>query len=282
MKNASRGLSLAAVIVSSVSLTAALTHMIFALSSRWMAVAVLVFALGMLPVSIVLRCHLRKETHSRWIGLICVAIIAGLFFVSDTLAEILLKNQAAATMENPLWVSLVMVYSFLSALASFALTLTASLLDAIDSISEIRDNKNPLRLFTKIFWSDIIVGILWSLAGIAGFAPKNTFTFLVANFSRLGAIIIISIMRRIRSEQFDEMAEANYRHAKAKTLDIMCCIIAGSYVVFLLLEMIFTNIPLISNPGDLHTSDYLYNFIWFFLGLQSIIKGIIFRKLEAS
>lgn len=282
MKNASRGLSLAAVIVSGVSLAAALAHMLFALSSRWMAVSVLVFALGMLPVSIVLRCYLRKESHFRWIGLICGGIIAGLFFVSDTLAEILLKNQAASTVENPGWVDMIMVYSFLTAFASFGLTISACILDATHSLGSSRDTKDPLRLSTKVFWTDIIVGALWCLASISGFVHKNTVAFLVSISSLVGALIIIIVMHRIRSEQFDEMAEANYRHAKAKTLDISGCIILASCAIFIFLDRFLSNISPDLNPYAIFSSDNIYKIIWFVLGLQSIIKGLIFRKLEAE
>lgn len=282
MKTASRGLSLAAVIVSGVSLVSAIAHIVFALSSRWMAVGILVYAFGMLPIALVLRYHLRKENHFRWIGLVCAVIIAGLLFVSDTLAEILLRNQAASSVENPGWVDMIMVYSFLSAFASFGLTISACILDAIHSLGSSRDTKDPLRLSTKFFWTDIIVGALWCLAGISGCVHKNTVAFLVSISSWVGALIIVTVMYRIRSEQFDEMAEANYRHAKAKTLDFTGCIILGSGAIFLLLDRFLSNISPNLNPYAIFSSDNIFNIVWFVLGLQSIIKGLIFRKLEAE
>lgn len=267
MKTASRGLSLAAVIVSGVSLVSAIAHIVFALSSRWMAVGILIFTLGMLPIALVLRYHLWKENHFRWIGLVCGGIIAGLFFVSDTLAEILLRNQAASTVENPGWVDMIMVYSFLSAFTSFGLTISACILDTIQSLGSSRDTKDPLRLSTKVFWTDIIVGALWCLVSICGFVHKNTVAFLVRISSLIGVIIIVAVMYRIRSEQFDEMAEANYRHAKAKTLDITGCIILGSYAIFLLLDRFLSNISPDLNPYAIFDADNIYNIVWFVLGL---------------
>lgn len=282
MKTASRGLSLAAVIVAAVNLVASLTHFLVAQSSQWMAIGQLIFAVGLFPLALVLRCALRKETHFRWNGLICMGVLAALFFTGDTVAEILLKNKVSATVENLPWVDMIMVNSFLCTIAAGGLTFTAAFLDAIHSLGCSRDTKDPLRLSTKVFWTDIIVGALWCLASISGFVHKNIVTFLVSIFSLVGALIIVAVMHRIRSEQFDEMAEANYRHAKAKTLDITGCIILGSCAIFIILDRFLSNISPNLNPYAVFSSDNIYKIVWFVLGLQSIIKGLIFRKLEAE
>lgn len=282
MKNASRGLSLAAIIVSAINLLLAFGHLLIVQSSQWQAIGVLIFAMGLLPLSLVLHSSLKKERRFRWTGLICLGILLALFFVSDTVAEILWKTQPSSMVENPTWVDMVMLYSLLTSFAAGGLFLAAAFLDAISSVSHLRGTKEPLGLSTKVFWTDIIVGIFCLIAFIACFAGDHPIARLVRLLSLIGVYFVSLVMACIPSDRFDEMAQENYRQAKAKTLDILSMILLGGVGTCLIAEALFSNLFTIPRITADWASDHLVQFIVLYFGLQNIIKGLIFRKLEAN
>lgn len=282
MKNASRGLSLAAVIVSAVNLVVALLHFLVAQSSQWAAIGQLIFGVGLFPLALVLRCSLKKQNRFRWTGLVCMVVLAGVLFVSDLVAEILYKTGMNAAVVNLPWVDMVMVYSFISAIAAGGLTFSAAFLDAMNTFSHLRDSKEPLGLSTKVFWSDIMVGAFFLTAFVASFGGDHPVARLVRLLSLIGAYLVALVMSRIRSDRFDEMAQENYRHAKSKTLDILNMILLGCFGTCLIAEAVFSDFLTTYRTTVGWTSDRLIQFIFLYFGLQNIIKGLIFRKLEAE
>lgn len=278
MKNTSRGLSLAAVIVAAVNVIAAIGHFLVAQSSQWLAIGTLIFAVSTFPLALVLRCSFRKAHRFRWTGLLCMIALAGALFVSDTVAEVLLKIGTSPTVPNLEWVDMVMVYSILTAFAAGALTFTAAFLDAMNTLRHLRDGKEPLNLSVKVFWTDIVVGTLCLVAFLASFANNRNVVKLII----IGIYLVSLIVSQMRSDRFDEMALENYRHAKAKTMDILLIILMGGFATALLAETLFPDLKCIPALISGQASDYLMRIILVFYGLQSLIKGLIFRKLEAS
>lgn len=101
-----------------------------------------------------------------------------------------------------------------------------------------------------------------------------------------GALGLSWVMLNIKSDRFDEMALANYQAAKAKTLDIFCLILGGICLIALIFvpnfEMISKWSLFLNNCSKLALDDFWVGIAFCIVGLPSIIKGLIFRKLEAA
>lgn len=148
-------------------------------------------------------------------------------------------------------------------------------------MKETRQNNSARRisLSTKIFWTQIVQGILGLLIAVTGLLRENWLLDTVHLILMLTVIGVMIVMSRVRSDDFDEMALANQQQAKAKTLDILIYIFLG-------ISMTALVPPLPELLPGLLAKQELFNLVmasvWLVIGLQSLISGLIFRKLEAG
>lgn len=138
----------------------------------------------------------------------------------------------------------------------------------------MKKEKTPMSISTHSFWSSIVIGILWISAGIT-----DMFEGIVMNIIHIllliGGIVILVVVMRANREEDDEMSDYNYMKAKAKTRDLMhivyCCAAIISALVFGLLQ-----------NADIYWAQVISGLFFILMGIQDLITGIVFRRLEAE
>lgn len=140
----------------------------------------------------------------------------------------------------------------------------------------MNNETSELNIGSQVFWGKIIPGILWVGAGITGMFKSISFQILHMIFLIVVVLMALRLMKA-KCEKEDEMAKHNLIVAKAKTRDIM-------HIVFCAAS-IFTALGF----GLLQIADIEISFprivarsFFILMGIQDIITGIIFRKLEAE
>jgi len=119
-------------------------------------------------------------------------------------------------------------------------------------------------------------GIIWIIVGVL-----NCFDSAIMSVLRIIALVfcIIEIFRvsRAKRENSDEMAEENLEKAKARTLDLM-------HNVFLLSSIIAMSAAFILDKGVVAVNWTKTVPVVFFIiyGIEELLTGLIFRKLEAE
>lgn len=146
---------------------------------------------------------------------------------------------------------------------------------------EKQEKPRKMSLSTKVFWKKIILGILWLLAAVTGLFRNVRLLDFVHLLSLLSALVLNIAIFRFPADNFDEMAHANQQQAKAKALDILTyCLIGIALTVFMLSSYFPAQMSQLMIGTD-HL-DLMVGFIFLILGLNSLITGLIFRKLEAN
>lgn len=138
----------------------------------------------------------------------------------------------------------------------------------------MKKEKQAWSVGKQLFIGKTISGALWIGAGISGLFDTQAAQMINILFLAAVAILLVFFMRA-KTEAHDEMSDMNFMLAKAKTRDVMqylfCIFACVLVVVFGLLESAVWNLP------------YLLRGIFFLLmGLQDLLTGVIFRKLEAA
>lgn len=126
---------------------------------------------------------------------------------------------------------------------------------------------------TQVFLSKTIVGIGWIAAGVFGFVDALLGDVMQV-FFLLAAIIPMILLWRLKKEAGDEMSDENYVQAKAKAGDIMQMVLCLCTIVT----------PIISKLAAADCWDWAEIMMWSFfilIGVQNLITGFIFNKLEA-
>lgn len=165
-------------------------------------------------------------------------------------------------------------FGWLLLTVSGMLCLTVSVMCLVQQISQRQTSS--VRLAKKNFWGNIILGIVWLLAGVTGLVPP-------LKLLNIGLYILASVLAfwgmSVKGDTFDEMAEANYHQAKAKTLDYLCIIVM---VVTLLLMLCNDGAPFRWVLERVGGFELVYSCALMVMGIREILVGMIFRKLEAE
>ena len=133
--------------------------------------------------------------------------------------------------------------------------------------------KKSMSFADQIRLSKVVCGISWIVAGFSGFFD-NIVCSIIQFLAYLIFPISIILISTAKKENPDEMANENLCKAKAKTLDIMCFCIAIIGIMAILIQ--------IPNTISLDWSKVVTAAIFFVLGINELLVGVIFQKLEAE
>lgn len=134
--------------------------------------------------------------------------------------------------------------------------------------------KKQMSVSAQFFWGKIVLGVIWIGAAISGmFDAKLAALFNIVFL--FAAIIIIAVLLFINKEENDEMSIANINKAKAITLEIIHILCAILSVVFIIMSQYLTEM-------NMDWLRIMANMIYALMGVQNLLVGIVFRKLEAE
>ncbi len=170
-------------------------------------------------------------------------------------------------------------FGWLLSLVSSILCLISAVFRVMLYLSDPR--RNPVNLEQKNFWGNIVGGTAILLAGLTGFFDRFE---VVQILSVLFALIGLSLwvwQMKVKSDCVDEMAQYNFDKAKAQTLNIIMVIFAGGAITAgILWDSEVSWFRWLMDRVEVIT--VVESCVFLFLGLNSILTGMIFRKLEAE
>lgn len=131
-----------------------------------------------------------------------------------------------------------------------------------------------LSISTKAFLGKIVLGFFMIVI-----AFTNMFDGLIWDIVSILLLMVVAgiiiALSKMKSEEDDEMSLFNYKEAKSRVSDIM----------HLLLLVIAVIVPIILNKIDTSVVSLpivVGSVFYSVVGIQNILTGIIFRKLEAE
>ena len=134
--------------------------------------------------------------------------------------------------------------------------------------------KEPLSIGSQMFWGKIFIGCLWIAYAAIGLFD-NLVCDILSAAALAGGVIILVILMRIDLEEDDEMSHHNYIQAKAKTTDVM-------HIVFCICSIFSAVIVVLLNKLGIENNAWISNSFFLLMGIQNLVTGLIFRKLEAE
>ena len=134
--------------------------------------------------------------------------------------------------------------------------------------------KEPLSIGRQMFWSKIFVGCLWIAYAMLGLFD-NIICDVLSVVALVGAVAVLVVFMRIDLEEDDEMAHHNYVQAKAKTTDVMHIVFCGSSILSAVIVVLLKKLGIENNA-------WIPNCFFLLMGIQNIVTGLIFQKLEAE
>lgn len=134
--------------------------------------------------------------------------------------------------------------------------------------------KKPLSIGHQMFWGKIFVGCLWIAYAIIGLFD-NIACDIISIAALAGGVIILVVLMRIDLEEDDEMSHHNYIEAKAKTTDVM-------HIVFCISSIFSAAIVVLLKKLGVENDVWIPNSFFLLMGIQNIVTGLIFKKLEAE
>ena len=135
-----------------------------------------------------------------------------------------------------------------------------------------------LSLRTTAFWKNTFSGILWVGVGISGMFRNSVCEIM--HIALLASVLFIGIILSAfavasKIDKNDEMADYNYIKARATASGVMyffyCIGAIASALIFGLMK-----------NADISWPRIISNMFFIVLGIQDIVIGIIFRRLEAE
>lgn len=134
--------------------------------------------------------------------------------------------------------------------------------------------KEPMSIGRQMFWGKIFVGCAWIASAVCGVFDNLACSILY--IICLGsAIAVMVVLMRIDLEEDDEMSLYNYTQAKAKTTNVMHIIFC---VCSILSALCFGLLKDVALPWHRIIAELFFLMI----GVQNLVTGIIFKKLEAE
>ena len=138
----------------------------------------------------------------------------------------------------------------------------------------MKNNEKVMSINSQVFWGKTFVGFLWIGAGISGMFDTLFFNFLHMLFLACAVVLMVVILRAKR-ENDDEMSEYNYMKAKAISTTIMhiiyCIAMIASALCFGLLQ-----------DAGLSWGRIIARIFFIIMGIQDVVIGIVFHRLEAE
>lgn len=138
----------------------------------------------------------------------------------------------------------------------------------------MKTEKKQMSIGSQTFLGKVVIGVLWLALGIT-----DMFDGLIMNIVHaavfVGTLAVLVVVIRANREEDDEMSDYNYMKAKAKTRDLMHFVYGGAAVVSALVFGLLQNV-------DIYWAQVISGLFFILMGIQDIITGIIFRRLEAE
>ena len=134
--------------------------------------------------------------------------------------------------------------------------------------------KEPMSIGTQMFWGKIFVGCTWIGSGVFGIFD-NLVCDILHIICLLSAIIVMVVLMRVDLEEDDEMAEYNYTKANAKTTRYM-------HIVYCVCSVLSAVVGGLLKDAGIPWHRVIPELFFLLMGIQNIITGVIFRKLEAE
>ena len=133
-------------------------------------------------------------------------------------------------------------------------------------------NKN-FSMKTQMFWGRVAPGCLWLLYAVVGIIKPD---IVVLPFIAIGAAILIGVVFTVyRGEREDEMAKENYMKARAYTTRAM-------YYVFCISAILSAIVFGLLKDCELNWPNIISKLFFVMMGVQDILSGVFFFKLEAE
>ena len=138
----------------------------------------------------------------------------------------------------------------------------------------MKKEKSQMSIGAQTFLGKTVIGLLWIGVGIT-----DMFDSLVMNIVHavllVGTIVVLVVVMRANREEDDEMSDYNYMKAKARTRDLMHFVYCGAAIVSALVFGLLQNV-------DIYWAQVISGMFFILMGVQDLITGIVFRRLEAE
>ena len=134
--------------------------------------------------------------------------------------------------------------------------------------------KEQMSIGKQMFWGKIFAGCSWLGSGVFGMFD-NLLCHGLHMLSLSSAIVVMVMLMRADLEEDDEMSEYNYTKANAKTTRYM-------HIVFCVCSVLSAIVFGLLKDADIPWHRVIPETFFLLMGIQNIITGIIFRKLEAE
>lgn len=138
----------------------------------------------------------------------------------------------------------------------------------------MKQTSKQLSIAQQVFWGSIVVGILWIIIGITDMF-NNTPAKIIHIILLLSTVAIVIFLMRANCEGQDEMSDYNYMKAKARTRDLMHYVFCGAAIVSALTFGLLKH-------AAIDWPQVIVGIIFILMGIQDLITGIVFRRLEAE
>ncbi len=134
--------------------------------------------------------------------------------------------------------------------------------------------KKIMSVSAKMFLGKTVLGFLWLTVAITNMFESILWIFCSC-ILLAAAVTILIIMMKIEAEEDDEMSLFYYKEAQAKSSDIM-------HVIFAVLSVLFSVVLTKLDIADLNWPNLIASGLYALMGIQNIIIGITYKKLEAE
>lgn len=138
----------------------------------------------------------------------------------------------------------------------------------------MKQKNKAMSISIQSFWGRIVIGILWIGVGIVEMLDGLVVNIVQAVLL-VGAVIILVAVTRADREKGDEMSDYNCTKAKAKTSDLMHFVFCGAAIVSALVFGLLKN-------ADISWTRVIPSLFFILIGIQNLIMGVVFCRLEAE
>ena len=138
----------------------------------------------------------------------------------------------------------------------------------------MKKGNTKMSVSAQSFLGKIVLGLLWIGVGITNIFDDLAMIIIHA-LLLVSTIIVLVVLLRANCEKDDEMSDYNYMQAKAKTRDLMHCVYAGIAVIVPFAVYLLHN-------DNIFRTQTISALFFILMGVQDLITGIMFRRLEAE
>lgn len=138
------------------------------------------------------------------------------------------------------------------------------------------EEKKKLSVGTEVFLSKIVAGALWIAVGVCGMF-RSLICSIVQVILLAASAFLATRLLRMRFEEGDEMYEQHLTRAKACAGDIM-------HMIYCVASVVATvSLALLDRHGaDLSLPRIFAESFFLLMGIQDLLTGLFFRRLEAE